>query len=75
MQLPEDHVTILPAAYHRGISAPFIVNFLSIIAVQAINELEPGAAEGAVTFSTYTHRIERFVQRVQAVFQRNTEFP
>ncbi len=51
--LPEDHVTILPAAYRRGISAPFVVNFLSIAAVQAINELEPGAAEGAVTFSIW----------------------
>lgn len=51
--LPEDHVTILPAAYRRKISAPFIVNFLSIAAVQSINELEPGAAEGSVTFSIW----------------------
>ncbi len=51
--LPEDHVTILPAAYRRNISAPFIVNFLSIAAVQTINELEPGAAEGSVTFSIW----------------------
>ena len=51
--LPEDHVTILPAAYRRKNSAPFIINFLSIAEVQRINELEPGAAEGSVTFSTW----------------------
>ncbi len=48
--LPEDQITILPAAYRRGNTAPFIANLLSILEVKTINEIEPGAAEGAVTF-------------------------
>ena len=51
--LPEDHITILPAAYRRNNSAPFIVNFLAISEVRTVNALEPGAAEGSVTFSTW----------------------
>ena len=48
--LPEDQITILPAAHRRGNSAPFIANLLSILEVKTINEIEPGAADGAVTF-------------------------
>ncbi len=51
--LPEDQITILPAAHRRGNAAPFIVNLLSSAEVETIEELEPGAAEGAVTFSIW----------------------
>ena len=51
--LPEDHITILPAAYRRNNEAPFIINLLSIAEVHTINDLEPGAAEGAVSLNIW----------------------
>ncbi len=51
--LPEDQITILPAAHRRKNTAPFIVNLLSSAEVETVEELEPGAAEGAVTFSIW----------------------
>lgn len=47
--LPEDHLTILPAAHKMDNPAPFVIPLLSIAEVHAIHEAAPGAAEGAVT--------------------------
>ena len=51
--LSPDHDVILPSAYRKGNSAPFIIPLLSIASVHTINSREPGAAEGAVTFSIW----------------------
>ena len=51
--LPEDQTTILPIAYRRGNRASFVAPFLSIAEVKTINRIEPGAAEGAVTFTVW----------------------
>ena len=51
--LPEDQTAILPTAYRRGNDAPFVAPFLSITEVKTINQIEPGAAEGAVTFTVW----------------------
>ena len=51
--LPEDQTAILPTAYRRGNRASFVAPFLSVAEVKTINRIEPGAAEGAVTFTVW----------------------
>ncbi len=47
------HVEVIVAAYRMGFRIPFIVPFMSIDAVKAINAEEPGAAENAITFHAW----------------------
>lgn len=51
--LPEDHVKILVAAHRKNNEHPFVVTLLSIAEVHTINELEPGAAEDAVSLNIW----------------------
>ena len=51
--LAEDQIAILPTSYGRGNTASFVAPFLSIAEVKTINRIEPGAAEGAVTFTVW----------------------
>lgn len=51
--LPEGRIGALTAAHRLGLRIPFIVNYLSIGAIHAVNDAEPGAAEGAVTFQVW----------------------
>ena len=51
--LPEGRIGTLIAAHRHGLRIPFIVNFISIEAIHAVNEAEPGAAEGTITFQVW----------------------
>ena len=51
--LPVGRIGTLIAAHRLGLRIPFIVNFISIEAVHAVNEAEPGAAEGTITFQVW----------------------
>ena len=51
--LPEGRIGALIAAHRLGLRIPFIVNYLSIGAIHAVNDAEPGAAEGAITFQVW----------------------
>ena len=51
--LPEGRIGTLIAAHRLGLRIPFIVNFISIEAIHAVNEAEPGAAEGTITFQVW----------------------
>ena len=51
--LPEGRIGALIAAHRLGLRIPFIVNYLSIGAIRAVNDAEPGAAEGAITFQVW----------------------
>ncbi len=51
--LPAGRIGALIAAHRLELEIPFIVNFMSIEAIQAVNAVEPGAAEGAITFQVW----------------------
>jgi branched-chain amino acid transport system substrate-binding protein len=51
--LPEGRIGALIAAHRLGLRIPFIVNYISIGAIQAVNDAEPGAAEGTITFQVW----------------------
>ncbi len=51
--LPEGRTGTLVAAHRFGLRTPFIVNFISIDVIHAVNDAEPGAAEGVITFQVW----------------------
>ncbi len=56
--LPAGRIGALIAAHRLELRIPFIVNFMSIEAIQAVNAVELGAAEGAITFQVWLPNTE-----------------
>jgi len=51
--LPEGRIGVPVAAYRMGLRIPFIIPFVALEVIQAIDAAEPGAAEGIITFQAW----------------------